>query len=108
MVGDGERVVHNYPFDSAELPELFEYTFKTAQGPVDFLAEKVIEEGGKTLHFKDAVIYSRDGRKLSGLLKDVLAAKAELTEMAAEQGFEKLRITGIRVMNSSSANPGKL
>lgn len=46
--------------------------------------------------------------KLSGLLKDFLAGKAELREMAAEQGFEKLRITGIRVINSSSANPGKL
>lgn len=53
------------------------------------------------------MIYSRDGRRLSGLLKDVLAGKVELIDMATEQGFEKLRITGIRVMNSSSAKPGK-
>lgn len=99
--------MQNYPSGSEEFPELFEYTFTTAQGLVDFLAERIIEDEGKTLHLKDAVIYSHDGRKLSGLVKAVLAGKTELTEMATKQGFKKLRITGTRVMNSSSANPGK-
>lgn len=71
------------------------------------LAEKVIEDGGKTLHLKDAVIYSRDGRRLRGLLREALAGKSKIMLMAKEQGFEKLRITGTRVMNSSSSNPGK-
>jgi hypothetical protein len=84
--------------------DLFERTFQTSQGPVDLLAETVVE--GKTLLLKDVVVYGRGSSSLAGLTKEALAARTQLVNEAEAWGFEKLRITGQRVQSSSSANPG--
>jgi hypothetical protein len=84
--------------------DLFERTFQTAKGPVDLLAEIVVESD--TLILKDVVVYGRAQSKLTGLTKEALAARTQLIEEAKELGFKKLKITGQRVPSSSSGNPG--
>lgn len=69
------------------------------------LAEVVVE--GERLTLKDIVVFGREAQPLTGLTKDVLAARSQLVSRAKELGFKELRITGTRVPNSSSANPGK-
>jgi hypothetical protein len=87
--------------------DLLEHTIETAQGPVDMLAEVVIEDDGKTLHLKDVTIFGRGAQALTGLTKDILQTKKHLANLARSHGFEKLRITGDRVRTSTSANKGK-
>lgn len=84
--------------------DLFERTFQTAKGPVDLLADIVVE--GDTLILKDVVVYSRSPSSLTGLTRDALAARTQLIEEAKVLGFKKLRITGQRIQSSSSGNPG--
>jgi hypothetical protein len=84
--------------------DLFERTFQTPKGPVDLLAETVVE--GDTLILNDVAVYGRSPSNLTGLTKEALAARTELIEEAKALGFKKLRITAQRVPNSSSGNPG--
>jgi RHS repeat-associated protein len=84
----------------------FERTIVTSKGPVDVVAETVIN--GNTLHLKDIAIYGRDSKPLTGLYKEVLKNKTGLINDAKEAGFKQLRISGERLPNSSSANPGKI
>jgi hypothetical protein len=84
--------------------ELLERTFQTPRGPIDFLAEIVVE--GKTVILRSVVVYPRGSSKLTGLTRETLAARTQLKNEAKAWGFEKLRITGQRVQSSSSANPG--
>jgi hypothetical protein len=83
---------------------LFERTIPTSKGPVGLLAE--VEINGSTLHLKDVTIYGEGTVPLTGLIKEVLAGRAQLIKDVKAMGFEKLRITGERVKTSSSANPG--
>jgi hypothetical protein len=48
--------------------DLFERTFQTHKGPVDLLAETVVE--GETLILKDVVVYGRSPSNLTGLTKE--------------------------------------
>lgn len=89
-----------------ETGDLFERTFQTAKGPVDLLAEIVVE--GDTLILKDVVVFGRSASNLTGLTKEALAARTQLVEEARALGFKKLRITGQRVPSSSSGNPGHI
>lgn len=57
---------------------------------------------------KDVAIYSRSGEPLTGLTRDILAARTRLISEAKAPGFKQLQITGQRVPGSTSANPGKL
>jgi hypothetical protein len=81
---------------------LFERAFETPEGVVDVLAEVEVE--GTTLHFKDIAVYPRDVEKIPPGSGAVRSAMNELAEEAASEGFEFLRITGIRY---SGANPGR-
>jgi len=104
-VGTTGVLVHNSCATSAPKPgELFERTFQTPKGPVSILAE--VEISGNTLHLKDMVVYGKE--PLSGLLKNVVAARRQLINEAISLGFSRLRITGHRVPSSSSANPGHI
>jgi hypothetical protein len=86
---------------------LYERTFLTAKGPVDFLAEVAVE--GDTLTLKDVAIYNRESGAYTGVLRDVLAARRQIIDDAKGWGFKTLEIRGIRVPNTStSANPGKI
>jgi hypothetical protein len=87
-----------------ETGDFFERTFPTAKGPVDLLAEVVVE--GDTLILKDVVVYGRSSSRLTGLCKDALAARTQLIAEVKNLGFKRLKITGQRVLSSSSGNPG--
>jgi RHS repeat-associated protein len=93
--------------ESSSLPsfqsgQLFERSFETSEGVVDVLAE--IEVEGTTLHLKDIAIYPRGVEQLSPGTGAVLGAMNEIVQEAKSQGFELLRITGLRY---SGANEGK-
>lgn len=88
-----------------KIGDLFELRIETRKGPVDMLAEIVIE--GETLHLRDIVVYAEAKKPLSGLEKEILRTRTQLIETARKLGFKKLRMTGIRHPKSTSAKPGK-
>jgi len=86
--------------------ELFEHSFETKNGIVDVIAETIID--GDKLHLKDMAIYARDATEpIAAGLKAIMQEKNVLIEAAKSQGFKTLEITAQRVLNSTSANPGK-
>lgn len=80
-------------------------TVETSLGPVDVMYDLQVE--GDTLHLKDLIVYPRTAEPMSGVLRELLAARSQIAAYAREAGFVKLRITGHRTLSSSSANPGK-
>jgi hypothetical protein len=80
-------------------------TIQTSKGTIDILYD--LQTEGRTLHLKDMVIYPRKALPLRGLIRELLAARSQIAKYAKELGFDKLRITGHRTLQSSSANPGK-
>jgi hypothetical protein len=80
-------------------------TVQTSRGPIDILYD--LQTSGRTLHLKDIVIYPRKEQPIRGVLRELLAARRQIAEYAKELGYNKLRITGHRTLQSSSANPGK-
>ena len=88
-----------------KIGDLFELKIETRKGPVDMLAEMVVE--GDTLHLKDIAVYAEAKEPLSGLEKEIFKARTQLIEMARKLGFKQLKMTGTRHPKSSSAKPGK-
>jgi hypothetical protein len=86
--------------------QLFERTLTTSAGPVDVLAE--VEVSGNTLLLRDIAIYGRGPQPLTGITRDLFAARTELIEEVRAMGFDTLRITGQRTIGSTSASPGKV
>jgi RHS repeat-associated protein len=84
--------------------QILERTIQTSKGPVDVLAEVVVE--GDTLVLKDIAIFGRAQAPLKGVTREMLEAIYDLREQARAAGFKKLRITGQRVPSSTSVNPG--
>ena len=84
--------------------QTFERSIQTSKGPVDVLAEIVVE--GDKLILKDIVIYGRGSQPLTGLTRDILAARSQLAAEAKAMGFKQLQIIGMRAQTSTSANPG--
>jgi hypothetical protein len=80
-------------------------TMQTSKGLIDILYD--LRTSGRTLHLKDIAIYARSGQPLRGVIRELLASRGQIREYAKELGFDKLRITGHRTLQSSSANPGK-
>jgi hypothetical protein len=78
---------------------------QTARGPVDVVYD--LQPEGETLHLKDLMVYPQSAVPLSGVLRELLAARSQIAAYAKEAGFAKLRITGHRTLQSTSANPGK-
>ena len=101
---DGGAMALNIVRAVPKTGDLFERAFQTSKGPVDFLAETVVE--GDTLILKNVVVYGRSPTNLTGLTKDALAARTQLIEEARALGFKTLKITGQRVQSGSSGNPG--
>jgi hypothetical protein len=85
--------------------DLFERTIYTSKGPIDMLAEVVIQ--GDAIHLKDVTIFPRAAEPLTGLNREILAARTQLINEIRTQEFKQLRITGKRLATSSSAFPGK-
>jgi RHS repeat-associated protein len=84
--------------------QLFEHQVTTKSGLIDFVAETVIN--GNSLHLKDVAIFGQTGAALKNMSREVYSGLAQIKELARQQGFEKLVISGRRVETSSSAKPG--
>lgn len=84
--------------------QIFERTLQTSKGPVDVLAEIVVE--GDKLVLKDIAIYGRGSQALTGLTREILAATSQLKDEARALGFKELQIIGKRALTSTSKNPG--
>ena len=87
--------------------ELFETTIGSSAGSVGVLAEVAID--GSQLTLSDLTIYGESG----DLVNEVgpgqfLALRNAIAQEAASEGFDSLRITGARVVGSSSSAPGKV
>jgi len=84
----------------------FDSTLKTSAGDINIAAE--IKVNGTTLELSEFSVYGASGDVSRGtLMREMLASRAQLMQVARENGFTELRITGHRVANSSSAYPGK-
>jgi RHS repeat-associated protein len=86
--------------------QLLETTIQTSKGPVDVLAEVVVQ--GDKLVLKDLVIYGRGAEPLTGLTREMLGALSKVKEVARSLGFKQLQIIAKRVASSTSANPGHI
>jgi RHS repeat-associated protein len=84
--------------------QLFERTLQTSKGPVNILAEVVVE--GDKLVLKDIAIYGQGSQPLTGLTREILAATSQLKDEVRALGFKALQITGKRALTSTSRNPG--
>ncbi|WP_256972525.1 polymorphic toxin-type HINT domain-containing protein [Saccharibacillus sp. O23] len=90
--------------------QLFETSVMSKTGlNIKGMAEVHIE--GSTITLKDLAIYP-DGvidnsAKNNIGPREIIAWKNQVSNLAKNQGFSRLRITGSRAENSSSANPGK-
>ena len=93
-----------HPFRPPTTGDFYERTFQTPKGPVDLLAEIVVE--GDTLTLKDVAVFGRSSSTLTGLTKEALAIRTLLIKEAKRLGFKTLRITGQRLESSTSGNPG--
>ena len=86
-------------------------SFKNADNiELEVLAERVLEDNGKTLVLKDIATYVKGavGDEYVNMMKaDIKQYRNALVEYAKAAGFEKLRITGTRTAGSSSAKKGK-
>jgi hypothetical protein len=88
------------------LDDVFETVVRSPAGDVGVMAEMSVT--GRTLHITDMIIFNLDGGPLVNQVgaRAFLAMRNQIATEAAAAGFTTLRITGVRVMNSSSANPG--
>ncbi len=78
--------------------ELFETSFETSAGRLDFLAE--VEVTGSRLHLRDVAVYPRGVDRLEGLgIGELKSLADDLAEQARAAGFTELRITGTRAVN---------
>jgi hypothetical protein len=86
--------------------KLYERTVHTSKGPVGLLAETIIE--GDRLTLKDVTVFGRGKELKAGLTREIFAEWRKLVDEAKAQGFNHLRITGQRSLQSTSAKPGKI
>jgi hypothetical protein len=76
-------------------------------GNVGVLAEVSIN--GSELTLSDVTIYGESGDLVNQVgAREFLTLRDQIAEQAAADGFDTLRITGMRVAGSSSAAPGKV
>ncbi len=83
--------------------DLLHRSFQTPQGEVEILAEIVVED--TAIHLDDVAIYPKGTDRLELGLHEVLAIRNALANELRQQGFDRLRISGMRY---SGARPGKL
>ena len=88
--------------------EMFESKIITKNGiEIGGLAD--VEINGKTLTLKDVAVYSNKGDIPNAVgARDIFKWQNEIAQQAKAQGFDTLIIKGVRAMNSTSANPGKV
>ena len=87
--------------------EIVEFSFSTAAGEVDFMAELSI--AGDTVIFDNVCIYPRNASSVEAgqILRDILKQKRALEDAMCPLGWGAVDMRGIRVANSSSAVPGR-
>ena len=87
--------------------QLFESKFSSKSGlNLGALAEVAVD--GKKLILKDIAIYA-EGSEVKNAVgaKEFIQWKNLIVDMAKNDGYETLELQGVRVTNSTSANPGK-
>lgn len=87
--------------------QLFESKFSSKSGlNLGALAEVAVD--GKKLILKDFAIYA-EGSEVKNAVgaKEFIQWKNLIVDMAKNDGYETLELQGVRVTNSTSANPGK-
>jgi len=108
--GNGNTGVGNKGTSSTvfENGEMFESKIITKNGiEIGGLAD--VEINGKTLTLKDVAVYSNKGDIPNAVgARDIFKWQNEIAQQAKAQGFDTLIIKGVRAMNSTSANPGKV
>ncbi|PLC40593.1 adhesin [Ralstonia pickettii] len=86
---------------------LFSTEISTVAGKINVAAE--VSANGTVLKLSDIAIYGANGDVTAGsIVKNIISGKADLIQAARDNGFTSIQITGVRVPNSSSANPGKV
>lgn len=93
------------PDEGQPPPNIQVVTIATKLGPVDVAYDLRFE--GETLHLRELMVYSRQSQPLFGVLRELLASRSLIADYAREAGYNYLRITGHRTLQSSSAKPGK-
>jgi len=90
-----------YPnvFGGVEPEDIFIKEFPTAREPLVFRGE--VEIDGSTLHLKDIGIFPAQSRRASASISELRGIFDQLAEQARSEGFNKLRITGVRVSGVS-------
>ena len=85
--------------------DIFVTSVKSRAGAVTVMAETGIN--GRALALTDLAIYADDGTLINQVgAAQFLALRNTIAAEAASMGFDTLHVTGVRVANSSSANPG--
>jgi RHS repeat-associated protein len=115
-VGVGQWVVHNSdgcggdnnPFSpGTDYAGDYERQFQSSQGPIGILANGRVE--GTTLILEDVAIYPTASEKpLTIGVREILQFRNQIAREVASWGFDTLEIRGLRMPNSTSANPGKV
>lgn len=82
--------------------ELFERTLDTSVGPIDVLAEVVID--GSTIELRDIAVYPRVSNRLAVPTSELLGHVRSSLRDLADVGFDRVRITGTRLGGSA---PGR-
>jgi hypothetical protein len=87
--------------------ELYETTVSTSAGDVAVAAE--VDVSGSELTLSGISVFNADGGPLVNQIgaSQFLALRNEIATDAASEGFETLRLQGVRVPGSSSSAPGK-
>jgi hypothetical protein len=79
----------------------------TRKGPVKVEAIIGIDSESSTLFLRNLSVFSGKKNPPTGLQRDLFAARSQLVDLASSLGFKRLKITGIRVAEGTTANPGK-
>ena len=92
----------NLPFKSGEF---IMQDYQTADGIIQVGAKAVVN--GKELHMDQIAVFMKD-KEIGDLgMSGVLTLRRVVAEQVKTLGFKKLRISGVRIEGSTSANPGK-
>lgn len=78
--------------------------FDTPGGVVAVGGRVFVEDGGQTMHISGIAIYATDEESVDAGLQAVLANRQKLINLAREEGFTGVRVTGVR---TGGINPNR-
>lgn len=84
---------------------LLDFSFEAKGKIIDVLAE--VNEYERTFELDGVTIYPRNSPPDGSVAEEIRELKTELLDILNDLGYEAVRVTAVRVKNSSSASPGK-